>query len=97
MHPVQLLFVLGSFLACQGEPSQSIPDGSLLKADRGLPSTIVVADIEEKAAELALKQHERVWDLIPWESDYSQAMQISQETRRPVFLFSMLGDLDGRC
>lgn len=56
-----------------------------------------VAAIRARVGALELKAEERVWDRIAWQSDPARAMDLARQTGRPVFLFSMYGELDGRC
>lgn len=49
------------------------------------------------AATLDLTPAERVWERIPWTRSLEEAQALSLATGRPIFLFSMWGELDGRC
>ena len=53
--------------------------------------------IDAQVAILGLQPKEKVWEHIPWLQDVEKAKAASQESGRPVFLFSMWGELDGRC
>ena len=70
-----------------------------MNSDNTAPQTamIDVDSIQEKVKHLSLQQEERIWDRIPWKSDLESAKKASSESGRPIFLFSMHGDLDGRC
>lgn len=56
-----------------------------------------LAALRAQAEALDLNRGERVWDEIPWVRSLDQAKTLSRQTGRPIFLFSMWGDLDGRC
>ena len=65
--------------------------------ERPLSITMDIEKIREEVRYFALRKSERVWDKIPWVTDYTTAQALSQESQRPIFLFSMWGELDGRC
>ena len=83
---IKVLLLFNLFIACMG-------------SDNTAPQTVLVdvASIQEKVKQMSLQQEERIWDRIPWKSDLETAKKVSTESGRPIFLFSMHGDLDGRC
>ena len=88
---VQLLW-----MACTtfpGSPDDSVSMGQTVGHTERLSPT----QVQEKASALLLTDSEKVWELIPWTNDVTEAKKLSKETNRPIFLFSMLGSLDGRC
>ena len=48
-----------------------------------LQITQSVETIRERVKYFSLRQSERVWDKIPWVTDYSTAQALSQESQRP--------------
>ena len=69
---------------------------------RPTPEPVVVGeiDVEEislNALAMDLDQKDRVWERIPWVKDLDAARALSAQTDRPIFLFSMWGELDSRC
>lgn len=56
-----------------------------------------LSGLERRADALDLQEHERVWERIAWTRDLESAEQLSDQTGRPIFLFSMWGELDSRC
>ena len=73
------------FLGCSSESSHT----QKLVLDT-IPYDIAVA-------EHRLKPQEKVWARLPWFGDYEKALEESQKQNRPIFFFSMFGELDGRC
>jgi len=64
------------------------------------PSDPVLLDVENIRARvqaLDLTESENVWARIPWVPSLEEAQQLSQSSGRPIFFFSMYGELDGRC
>ena len=90
-----LLF--GGVVGCQTQ--QDIPPKTYSADEqKTVPSvSLTPLDIKTKGAEIVLSEQERVWELISWTTDVKDANRQSEETGRPIFLFSMHGDLDGRC
>ena len=78
-------------------PSTGLGTPLTFEIPSALQLTKDVATIRERVKYFSLRQSERVWDKIPWVTDYSTAQALSQESQRPIFLFSMWGELDGRC
>ena len=69
-----------------------------------LPERSVTPLAELDTAELArfvealdLTPQERVWERVAWARDLASAQAVAEESGRPIFLFSMWGQLDGRC
>lgn len=60
-------------------------------------SSLDVAAVRAEVEGLGVQVQEAVWNRVYWESDPEQARARSRETGRPIFLFSMWGELDGRC
>ena len=60
-------------------------------------SDIDPAALRERARGMDLMDNERVWERIPWVTTYEDATALSAQTGRPIFLFSMWGELDSRC
>ena len=58
---------------------------------------INVEAMNDRVDEMDLSDGEQVWERIPWATDLDTAMALSKESNRPVFLFSMWGELDSRC
>lgn len=56
-----------------------------------------IAAVDDTVALLSLSVDDQVWRKIAWEEDYDSARQQSQQLERPIFFFSMWGQLDGRC
>ena len=56
-----------------------------------------IAAVDDTVALLSLSVDDQVWRKIAWEHDYESARQRSQLQDRPIFFFSMWGELDGRC
>lgn len=84
-----IMFFLG--FACQGN------DSGQTKKDVGEVSPFDISAIQQQATKLELQSEERIWERIPWTSSLNEAKSISQESDRPIFIFSMHGNLDGRC
>ena len=56
------------------------------------------ADIDAKIAAWSPKPAEKRFDEIGWAQDIRTALKLAKETRRPVFLFTMDGQVNiGRC
>ena len=87
------------FAGCQTERNTplSTDKTSPPKKDTAQPTALDALSIKTKGAEIILSEEERVWELIPWTTNLQEATRLSAETDRPIFLFSMHGDLDGRC
>lgn len=68
-----------------------------LDLDTPLEQTTSIETIKERVKYFSLRTSERVWEHIPWVTDFETAQAMSQETQRPIFMFSMWGELDGRC
>ena len=78
-------------------PSTGLGRPLTITIDRPLEITKDIDTVREDVRYYALRKSERVWDKIPWVTDYPTAQALSQESKRPIFLFSMWGELDGRC
>ena len=61
------------------------------------PVEFNVKSIQERAKRLDLAESENVWSRISWVRTLKEAKRISSESGRPIFFFSMYGELDGRC
>jgi hypothetical protein len=91
-----MLFVSVMLLACANDPSSE----SLSPSQDQFREEIEVlssAEIEETVKQLALSDEERIWERIPWTRSIDEAKKISEDSQRPIFFFSMWGELDGRC
>lgn len=79
-------------VACTGtSPSES---------NRVIETVATAVDVEAVRAAVkqqALSDEERVWEHIPWTHTLPEARAAAEQTGRPIFLFSMWGELDGRC
>lgn len=58
---------------------------------------IDVAALSARVQASDLSPTERVWERIPWTRTLEEAQALSARTERPIFLFSMWGELDSRC
>ena len=87
-----LILILNLVFAC----SSSEPPSQIVKETDRHNSVMNRHMIIEKVEELSLKKEERVWERIPWMTSFEEAQKTSQASNRPIFLFSMHGDLDGR-
>ena len=86
----RLLGILLLAAAC-GQDSAEIPaEPSMAHAER-------IAAVDDAVARVQLSVDDQVWRKIAWEEDYESARQRSQQQDRPIFFFSMWGELDGRC
>jgi hypothetical protein len=61
------------------------------------PVDFTVDSIENRAKSFELSEAENVWARIKWVRTLEQAKVLSEQSNRPIFLFSMYGELDGRC
>lgn len=71
-----------------------------LTAERQAPIPVEDLDVDALSARVArqgLSEREAVWERIAWVRDVDEARALAQERDRPIFLFSMWGELDGRC
>ncbi|NDD29056.1 MAG: hypothetical protein EB084_12400 [Proteobacteria bacterium] len=57
----------------------------------------VVSGVQTRVDEAELRPEERVVDQMGWQFDVDKALAVAREKHRPVFLFAMYGDLDGKC
>ena len=65
-----------------------------------IATAATMVDVEAVRAAViqqALSDEERVWEHIPWTHNLPEARAAAERTGRPIFLFSMWGELDGRC
>ena len=58
---------------------------------------IDIERIKSGVSQNRLKKHEMVWERVRWVRDFDTALALSNRHERPIFLFSMHGQLDGRC
>ena len=58
---------------------------------------IDIESIKSGVSQNRLKKHEMVWERVRWVRDFDTALALSNRHERPIFLFSMHGQLDGRC
>ena len=58
---------------------------------------IDIESIKSGVSHNRLKKHEMVWERVRWVRDFDTALALSNKHERPIFLFSMHGQLDGRC
>ncbi len=56
-----------------------------------------IESIKSGVSQNRLKKHEMVWERVRWVRDFDTALALSNRHERPIFLFSMHGQLDGRC
>lgn len=75
----------------------STHDGLKLDLGKKLVLSKEISTIEERVKYFSLRRSERVWDKIPWVTEFETAQALSEKTNRPIFMFSMWGELDGRC
>jgi hypothetical protein len=80
-----------SISACSGASTE--PAATAVDATPSVDVAAIRAAVELQA----LSDEERVWEHIPWTHTLPEARVVSTETGRPIFLFSMWGELDGRC
>lgn len=69
----------------------------LVALQRARPPAVDFESVKAQVQALDLRADERVWERIHWERDLASAQEVSRATQRPIFLFSMWGELDGRC
>jgi hypothetical protein len=67
--------------------------GSTPKIRSEIDTAIIDANVER----YRLRTDEKIWARLPWISSYDEAMQEAKKRNRPIFFFSMYGELDGRC
>jgi hypothetical protein len=68
-----------------------------LKAAADPPSPDVIATIQARVHAIDLTPAERKWEDIGWVTDIPEALRLSQQVGRPVFILTHVGQLDGRC
>jgi len=85
-----MIFFCG-FFNCHSE--SSLPEDVSFEYSQFLD----IQRISKGVADLALQDSEKVWERVSWVSDVSTAKSLAIQTQRPIFLFSMHGELDGRC
>ena len=56
-----------------------------------------IDSIQQRVRAIELTEQENVWSRIPWVRSLEKAKRLSKESGRPIFFFSMYGELDGRC
>ena len=61
------------------------------------PVSLDVDSIRSRVSDLDLTESENVWARIPWVPSLEEAQRLSHSSGRPIFFFSMYGELDGRC
>lgn len=76
----------------QAKQQTNIQDSMIVDVD-----PIDVDTIGDEVARLDLQPHEKVWERVSWMADVATAKSLAVKTNRPIFLFSMHGELDGRC
>ena len=79
------------------DENHSVNNALGVDLQQALALTKEIEEIEEKVKYFSLRKSERVWEKIPWVTDFKTAKALSEKTNRPIFLFSMWGELDGRC
>lgn len=59
--------------------------------------TARVTRLRERAAQLDLTPQERLWESVGWVQDLTRARALSHSTGKPLFLWTLGGNLGGRC
>jgi hypothetical protein len=71
---------------------------SAAAADAGSSASLKQEQIDRRIREIQPNARERRFDAIGWAGGICEAERLAREARRPVFLFSNVGQLDiGRC
>jgi hypothetical protein len=90
-------FLVGVFLfgamalgACAGQ--DEAPPAQVM-----VPLELDEQSIRDRTGQLDLKASEDFWTRIAWVRSLERAEGLSKSTGRPIFFFSMYGELDGRC
>ena len=86
---LNLIFLL--FVGCQSEDLEKESSSDEIYLE------INLAHVRKGVSDLSLQEHEKVWKRVSWVAKHATAKKLSLETNRPIFLFSMHGELDGRC
>jgi len=72
--------------------------GRTLLQPSGAPSAgDPVAFVDGRVKALDLTPQERQWEQIGWTYDLDEAMRLSRKHGRPMLIYCLNGQLDGRC